>query len=161
MAEAEEPSLEELLWTVAAARLILGPDMSIQSPPNLSPDSIDALIAAGVNDWGGVSPVTPDFVNPEAPWPNLELLARLTANTRKVLAATLAVYPRYLAAEGWVEPKLRSMALRHIDADGLGRSESWRPGSGLPAPEPEPVRATGVPVSMLLDGVIERARAGR
>src|SRR3546814_11697495 len=60
------------LWTIAAARLILGPEMTIQAPPNLQPDELAALLRAGVNDWGGVSPVTPDHVNPEAPWPHLE-----------------------------------------------------------------------------------------
>src|SRR3546814_8208305 len=77
MADQPEHSLDEHLWTIAAARLILGPDMVIQAPPNLhAPDALAALLRAGVNDWGGVSPVTPDLVNPEAPWPHLDLLDR-------------------------------------------------------------------------------------
>ena len=66
------------MWTIAAARIIFGPDMAIQAPPNLSPDTFGTLIRAGINDWGGVSPVTPDHVNPEAPWPHLDRLARET-----------------------------------------------------------------------------------
>ena len=76
MAKAPEPALEEQLWTIAVARLLFGPGMSIQAPPNLQPDGLAGLVRAGINDWGGVSPVTPDHVNPEAPWPHLEDLAR-------------------------------------------------------------------------------------
>ena len=75
MADAPEPSLEEHLWTIALARLVFPPDMSIQAPPNLNAGALDRLLAAGINDWGGVSPVTPDHVNPEAPWPHLDDLA--------------------------------------------------------------------------------------
>ncbi|MFQ5985499.1 MAG: 7,8-didemethyl-8-hydroxy-5-deazariboflavin synthase CofG, partial [Alphaproteobacteria bacterium] len=71
MADAAEPEVDELLWTIAVARLLFGSTMTIQAPPNLSPASLSRLIDAGLNDWGGVSPVTPDFVNPEAPWPHL------------------------------------------------------------------------------------------
>ena len=71
MAGAPEPALEEQLWTIAVARLLFGPSMSIQAPPNLRPEGLDSLVRAGINDWGGVSPVTPDHVNPEAPWPHL------------------------------------------------------------------------------------------
>src|SRR3546814_5202319 len=86
MADQPEPSLDEHLWTIAAARLILGPDMVIQAPPNLhAPDELAALLRAGVNDWGGVSPVTPDHVNLEAPWPHLDLLDRATAAAGRVL----------------------------------------------------------------------------
>src|SRR5271165_6011253 len=74
LANAAEPDLEDMLWTVAAARLILGPEMNLQAPPNLTPGVYERLLAAGINDWGGVSPVTPDHVNPEAPWPQIEEL---------------------------------------------------------------------------------------
>jgi FO synthase len=135
--------------------------MSIQSPPNLTPESIGALVGAGINDWGGVSPVTPDFVNPEAPWPELALLAELTARAGKVLVERLAIYPRYLFAAPWLDPKLRPMAIRRIDAEGLGRDESWRPGSGLPLPVLEPVCTSGIRISTPLHGIVERARAGQ
>ena len=79
-ADADEPDLDDLLWTIATARLILGPDMNIQAPPNLSPGVYPRLIGAGLNDWGGISPVTPDHVNPEAPWPALDELARRSAD---------------------------------------------------------------------------------
>jgi FO synthase len=72
MVNAPEPDLNELLWTIAMARLIFGPSMSVQAPPNLSPGVLPQIVHAGINDWGGVSPVTPDFVNPEAPWPHLD-----------------------------------------------------------------------------------------
>ena len=76
MAQAPEPDLDDHLWTIAVARLIFGPEMNIQAPPNLNPDALAQMIAAGINDWGGVSPVTPDHVNPEAPWPALDRLGR-------------------------------------------------------------------------------------
>ena len=79
MHDAPEPDLNEMLWTLAVTRVIFGPTMSIQAPPNLSPGCLPNLIAAGINDWGGVSPLTPDHVNPEAPWPHLEQLASDTA----------------------------------------------------------------------------------
>jgi FO synthase len=76
MAGAPEPDLDELLWTIAVARIVFGPSMSIQAPPNLSPGALRAIVGAGIDDWGGVSPLTPDFVNPEAPWPHLDELGR-------------------------------------------------------------------------------------
>jgi FO synthase len=78
MAAHAEPSLDELCWTIAVARIVLGPDMGIQAPPNLSPGGLRHIVAAGISDWGGVSPLTADFVNPEAPWPHLEELGRET-----------------------------------------------------------------------------------
>jgi FO synthase len=92
MARAPEPTIEDMLWTVAAARLILGPTMSIQAPPNLNPDALRALIAAGINDWGGISPVTRDHVNPEAAWPEIPTLAAATAETGKILVERLTIY---------------------------------------------------------------------
>ncbi|MFM2100160.1 MAG: 7,8-didemethyl-8-hydroxy-5-deazariboflavin synthase, CofG subunit, partial [Pseudomonadota bacterium] len=95
MAGASEPSLEDHLWTIAAARLILGPDMTIQAPPNLREGSLAQLIRAGVNDWGGVSPVTPDHVNPEAPWPHLEKLETETEAAGRHLRQRLAIGPAF------------------------------------------------------------------
>ena len=93
MASHAEPDLDDHLWTIAAARILFGADMNIQAPPNLSPGVLQHLIAAGINDWGGVSPVTPDHVNPERPWPELDRLARETAKSGKVLVERLAIYP--------------------------------------------------------------------
>jgi FO synthase len=88
MASAPEPDLEELLWTIAVARIIFGPDMNIQAPPNLSPGVLERLVDAGINDWGGVSPLTPDHVNPEAPWPHLDELSAATEAAGKWLDLT-------------------------------------------------------------------------
>src|SRR5271167_354381 len=105
MAFAPEPSEEELLWTIAAARLIFDGEVSVQSPPNLNPGRIEALIAAGLDDWGGVSPITRDHVNPEAPWPALDHLARQTASAGKSLVPRLAIYPNYTREpERWLDP---------------------------------------------------------
>ena len=95
MAGAAPLALEEQLWTIAMARLIFPPDMTIQAPPNLRPGALVQLIAAGINDWGGVSPVTPDHVNPEAPWPQLRRLEAETAAAGKRLVARLPLYPAY------------------------------------------------------------------
>ncbi len=113
MASAAEPDLADHLWTIAIARLIFGAAMNIQAPPNLAAGALPRLIAAGINDWGGVSPVTPDHVNPERPWPALETLARETEVAGKVLVERLAIYPAYGAqAERWLAPALRTAVLR-------------------------------------------------
>jgi len=134
MAAAPEPPLEELLWTCAAARLLLGPGWSIQAPPNLSYDHFPQLLEAGINDWGGVSPVTLDHVNPEAPWPELERLRHDTEAHGLELAPRLSIYPRYVAElERWVDPSVASHVLHAADADGLAREGAWAAGApGLP-----------------------------
>ena len=129
MAGAPEPTLEDLQWTIACARLIFGPDMAIQAPPNLTPDRFGALIRAGINDWGGVSPVTPDHVNPEAPWPHLERLARETEREGKALTERLTVYPAYVRdLDAWVAEPLRPAVLHGSDAEGFARESAWSPG---------------------------------
>ena len=97
LADSEEPDLDDLLWTIATARLVLGPDMNIQAPPNLSPGVYQKLIDAGLNDWGGISPVTPDHVNPEAPWPAIAELARKSADGRQAAGEPFANLPRLCA----------------------------------------------------------------
>src|SRR5580765_857253 len=135
MAQAAEPDLADHLWTIAIARLIFGPAMNIQAPPNLMPDAIEEMIAAGINDWGGVSPVTPDHVNPEAPWPALDLLARRTAAGGKLLVERLAIYPAYAQEPArWLDPKLRTPVLRAIDGQGFARPDAWISGAGTPPP---------------------------
>jgi FO synthase len=135
MAAASEPDLADHLWTIAAARLIFGPAMNLQAPPNLNPDALGAMIAAGINDWGGVSPVTRDHVNPEAPWPALERLAAATATAGKVLVPRLALYPEYArAAERWLDPALRAPVLRAIDGEGYARPDAWVAGAGATPP---------------------------
>ena len=128
MADVPEPDLADLQWTIAIVRVIFGADMSIQAPPNLS-DGGAGLIAAGINDWGGVSPVTPDHVNPEAPWPHLDHLADDTAGCGKLLVERLGIYPNYAHENTvWLDKKLRKPVLDLIDADGLARTDSWVPG---------------------------------
>ena len=112
MREAPEPSLEELLWTIAVARIVFGSSMSVQAPPNLSPGVLPRLIEAGINDWGGVSPLTPDFVNPEAPWPHLENLRQETRIAGKHLKERLTIYPTYVSDyETWTDSGLHSQLL--------------------------------------------------
>jgi FO synthase len=135
MADAPEPDAADHQWTIAAARIIFGPAMNIQAPPNLSGGPLALMIAAGINDWGGVSPVTPDHVNPEAPWPTLASLADRTAQAGKVLVERLAIYPSYIRdAEQWLDPSLRSPVLRAVDAEGFGRTDGWIAGADHPPP---------------------------
>ena len=134
MAAAPEPVLDEHLWTIAVARLIFGSAMSVQAPPNLRGD-LDALIRAGVNDWGGVSPVTPDHVNPEAPWPHLDVLAQKTAEAGRVLVERLAIGPAQTrGAERWLDPGQLRAVMHKTDARGLARPCNWVSGAGQPVP---------------------------
>ncbi len=113
MAAAPEPDLDELLWTIAVARLVFGPHMNIQAPPNLSPGVLPQLVAAGINDWGGVSPLTPDHVNPEAPWPHLDRLARETAAAANFSTSGSRSIPAMPARrERWLDPAVRPAVLR-------------------------------------------------
>ncbi|KXU33842.1 2-phospho-L-lactate guanylyltransferase [Sphingobium sp. 22B] len=160
MASHPEPSLEEHLWTIAAARSILGPEMVIQAPPNLHrPEDHALLLRAGVNDWGGVSPVTPDHVNPEAPWPHLDALARTTAAAGRVLRERLAVGPAFARQpEAWMEPALARIVRRAVDARGLPVTDGWHAGSGQPVPA---ILSTGrTAVSRGIEEIVDRAVAG-
>jgi FO synthase len=135
MATAPEPDLNELLWTIAVTRLIFGAQMNIQAPPNLSPGVLPQLIFAGINDWGGVSPLTPDHVNPEAPWPHLEQLARETARAGKFLEQRLTIYPHYATAgERWLDAAVRPAVLRQMDGAGFAKRDNWAPGQDQPVP---------------------------
>ena len=126
---------EEFLWTVAAARIVLGPSMHLQAPPNLS-DDLGALVDAGIDDWGGVSPVTPDHVNPERPWPDLDRLRSATEGAGKVLAPRLTVYPEFVAdPDTWLHPDVRSAVLAASDSEGLARDDLWHSGGDVAPPE--------------------------
>jgi FO synthase len=135
MADAPPADAEELLWSIAAARLLFGPGMSIQAPPNLSPAPLPRLVGAGINDWGGVSPLTPDFVNPEAPWPEIEHLREQTEAAGKTLAQRLTIYPAYAkSAEIWLDAGMRRAVLEQSDGDALGREDAWRTGRSTDLP---------------------------
>jgi FO synthase len=158
MADHPEPALDELLWTIAAARLLFEPQLNIQAPPNLSAGALGRLVAAGINDWGGVSPVTPDHVNPERPWPHLDALARETAQAGKVLVERLAIYPAYARrADVWLEPAMRTAVMRASDGAGFARTDSWIAG-GVEQPAAESSFAL---VHDKVDAIVARAISGR
>jgi FO synthase len=169
LAGADEPGLADLQWTIAAARILFGPAMNVQAPPNLSANEYQQLIAAGINDWGGVSPVTADHVNPECPWPALEALRQNTHAQGKILVPRLPVYPTYLH-EGtrWMEAAVLTQALRASDGEGWAREDRWVVGSGdaprLPAALGTAAGSTPDankgPASSVA-AIIERARAGK
>ena len=123
---------EEHLWSIAAARLVLPPEVHLQAPPNLTED-FSTLLDAGIDDWGGVSPVTADHVNPERAWPALDASARLTEEHGHVLAPRLAVHPEW-AGGGFVAEELRHAVLDHADAEGLARDSDWCSGGDAPPP---------------------------
>ena len=158
-ADAEEPDLDDELWSIAAARLILPDDVHVQAPPNLSPGVYQALIGAGIDDWGGVSPVTPDHVNPEAPWPELEALAMRTAEMGKVLVQRLPLYPAWVAQpERWLHPKIAVKVRQGTDAEGWARADDWAP--GLPV-EPKPLTVRLNAVDPAVEGALAKAKSGQ
>ena len=205
MAAADEPSLEEQVWTIAVARLIFGPAMNIQAPPNLRPEGLAQLIKAGINDWGGVSPVTPDHVNPEAPWPHLADLERATERAGRTLIERLALYPEFVSepwphaappprggraerhglsstpaavnpvadrrakSDGvpgggaWIDAALRTPLLRHLDAAGLAREDSWSPGGmeSLPRPHVAHMQAKEADPTPAIARILDRVGAGK
>ena len=115
-----EPDVLDMARTIAVARLLLGPAMNIQAPPNLTPDAYPRYLAAGINDWGGISPVTLDHINPEAPWPALVALEGATAAAGFTLRERLALYPEYVRERPeFVPVPLRSRVARWTDTDGL------------------------------------------
>ena len=164
MAKAPEPDLNELLWTIAMARIIFGATMNIQAPPNLSPGVLEQIVGAGINDWGGVSPVTPDFVNPEAPWPHLGHLADETAKAGKVLVERLAIYPAYaLDIDRWIEPQLQPQLRQAIDGAGFARVEDWSAGAIVDPPATDVARVSSLakmPASADLQRIIDKAVVG-
>ena len=150
MALAPEPSEDEMLATIALARVILPPDVAVQAPPNLAGDASEGMpsyvryIDAGINDWGGVSPVTPDHVNPERPWPHLEELERATEAKGYLLLERLALHPSYARdAERWTDERLRSRVWQGMDAEGFARVEAWAPGTTEEIPERAVAEARG------------------
>jgi len=165
MAEAPEATETDFLRVIAAARIILPDAVSVQAPPNLNGERLVELMDAGIDDWGGISPVTLDHVNPEAPWPEIELLSDICARQGRPLVERLTIYPRYLATDDhrWIDPALRPAVLRLSDAEGLARDSRWSPGVADAAPgTPQTVlgqRHEG-PTAPELHRIIDRAAAG-
>ncbi len=150
---------DDLRWAIAAARLVLPPDVHVQAPPNLS-DDLAPLLAAGIDDWGGVSPVTADHVNPERAWPALDILRQATEAAGRTLAPRMTVYPTFaLDPERWLDPALRFPVLDASDAEGLARDASWCSGGVEPPPmivqetAPSAARTSGGAVAEVLAGV--------
>lgn len=156
MANADDPPMEELLWTIAAARMLLPLDVSVQAPPNLSDAMFPRLLEAGINDWGGISPVTPDHVNPERPWPAVDKLRAATEAAGRRLVARLPVYPGWDTAQ-WQDPAILPLLARHSDAQGYARADAWSPGMPLP---PQPAWAGQAVPSARIARLVEKAQAG-
>ncbi len=123
MANHPEPALDDMLRTIAAARLILSPDISLQAPPNLSARHL-AYLDAGINDWGGISPVTIDFINPQHEWPEIRTLAQSCETAGYALRERLTVYPRYLSQQsGFINPSILTRVAGMAQANGLARDQ--------------------------------------
>src|SRR6266849_1197975 len=122
MAAHPEPTLDDMLRTIALARLILGPRMNVQAPPNLSYDDFPRLLDAGINDWGGISPVTKDFINPEAAWPQIARLQSETESRGFTLRERLALYPEFVGRDNFLSARVRCRIDAIVDADGYPRS---------------------------------------
>jgi FO synthase len=175
MAAHPEPGLADMRLAIALARLILPPEVSIQAPPNLTPRDYGTYLESGLNDWGGVSPVTPDHVNPERPWPQLDELSTVTEGHGFQLLERLAAYPRFIASppalERWIDPALQGAVLDAIDAEGFRRpSEAWFSGVDVPPPESAVIalqaadagawRVPGRVARVAFTDVLERAAGG-
>ncbi|MEV7624559.1 bifunctional FO biosynthesis protein CofGH [Actinoplanes sp. NPDC089786] len=137
-----DAELRELAATVAVSRIILGPRARIQAPPNLIDAEFDLLLRAGIDDWGGVSPVTPDHVNPERPWPAIDHLRELSEKSGFILRERLTIYPEYVRrGENWLDPRLAAHVAALAGPDGLANEEAMP--VGLPWQEPDDAYGTG------------------
>ncbi|MGH8745796.1 MAG: 5-amino-6-(D-ribitylamino)uracil--L-tyrosine 4-hydroxyphenyl transferase CofH, partial [Burkholderiales bacterium] len=165
MAACDEPGFEELLWTAAVSRHVLGHTANIQVPPNLSASRFPELLGAGINDWGGISPVTNDYVNPERAWPEVDLLEYATRSAGLIPVERLAIYPSYAnEPDKWIDSALKRRVLDAIDSEGYARTDSWSP--GLAAGNCPPLMTTGRTIafatgcSVLLDRLLIKAANG-
>ncbi|SDT23745.1 5-amino-6-(D-ribitylamino)uracil--L-tyrosine 4-hydroxyphenyl transferase CofH [Bradyrhizobium canariense] len=165
MANAPAASLDDQLWTVAIARLTFGSSTSIQAPPNLNEGNISRLVDAGINDWGGISPVTVDYVNPEAPWPQIDTLAKEMSSRGKRLIERVAIYPGYARDAGaWLDRKIEPSVLKLTDSEGYAREDDWIPGgSNTPAEfaNPTAIRSVVTPGRKKLNDAIDKASSGQ
>jgi FO synthase len=149
MAAHPDAPLEEHLWSIAVARIVLGQAVHVQAPPNLAYDDFPRLLDAGIDDWGGISPVTRDHVNPEAPWPEVERLREACRSRGLELAPRLPLYPEHVAdLDRWVDPAVAPFVRRAADAHGLAREDRWAPGEPVVVPffvrrDPAPLELVG------------------
>ena len=149
MADHPDAPIDDHLWSVAAARIVLGPGVHVQAPQNLAYDDFPLLLDAGIDDWGGVSPITLDHVNPEAPWPGVERLREACRSRGLELAPRLPLYPEHVAELGrWADPTMAPSIRRAADAHGLAREDRWAPGEPVETPfvvgrDPAPVGLVG------------------
>ncbi len=161
MAGSPEPSLAEFLRAIAVTRLCLGAEPNLQAPPNLTPVEYPLLVRAGINDWGGISPLTRDYVNPEAPWPQIDHLAAACADAGFQLCERLTVYPEYLhdyeTASLWLDPLVLRHTFEVADSEGLARQDDWWPGAVIPLP---PTKIAAPVVRPELDAALSRAERG-
>lgn len=165
MAEAPEASETDFLRVIAAARIVLPDEVSVQAPPNLNDERLVELIDAGIDDWGGISPVTLDHVNPEAPWPEIERLEAICARAGLPLVERLTIYPRFLASDdrSWLDPAIRPAVLKLSDSEGLARDSCWSPGVSDPAPGTPALplgRRQEGPTTPALHRILDRAANG-
>jgi FO synthase len=121
-----EPALSDHARTVAVARLVLR-DMNVQAPPNLSDEDYPFLLRAGINDWGGISPLTRDFINPEKPWPHIDALAARSRSEGFELKERLSVYPEYVFRDNYLDPTLSARVRRMADDSGYAKSSDVEP----------------------------------
>jgi len=149
MSDHPDATMEEHLWSIAVARIVLGAGIHVQAPPNLAYDDFPLLLDAGIDDWGGVSPVTVDHVNPEAPWPEVERLREACRSRGLELAPRLPLYPEHVAdLDHWADAGVAPAIRRAADAQGLAREDRWAPGEPVSVPfvvgrDPAPVGLVG------------------
>ena len=149
MSDHPDATMDEHLWSIAVARIVLGGGIHLQAPPNLAYDDFPLLLDAGIDDWGGVSPLTVDHVNPEAPWPEVELLREACRSRGLELAPRLPLYPEHVAdLDRWADSAVAPAILRAADAHGLAREDRWAPGEPVSVPfvvgrDPAPVDLAG------------------
>lgn len=165
MAAAVEAGEDEFLRALAAARIVLDDTVSVQAPPNLNGERLVELLDAGIDDWGGISPVTQDHVNPEAPWPEIVLMEEVCAAYGRPLVERLTVYPRFVATDEreWLDPALRPAVLKLSDAEGLARDSRWSPGVAdhVPASPDRPLgRVVPGPTAPGLHRILDKAAGG-
>jgi len=165
MASAAEASEADYLRVIAAARIVLPSEVSVQAPPNLNDERLLELMDAGIDDWGGISPVTLDHVNPEAAWPEIERLSDLCARAGRPLVERLTVYPRFIGMgqSEWLDPAVRPAVLKLADSEGLAREGQWSPGITDPAPGTPSAPLGAIhegPVAAQIHRILDRAANG-